>query len=80
MPNKLLQEIQKLSRDERLELIDEIWETIGDDIEQANLRAPAIIVIGEVVRLREKLRWFEKEAEIIAAPANIASYKSAIAA
>jgi putative addiction module component (TIGR02574 family) len=33
MASKLLQEIQKLSLDERLELIDEIWETIGDDSE-----------------------------------------------
>ena len=33
MPNKLMQEIEKLSRDERLDLIDEIWNTIGDDAE-----------------------------------------------
>jgi uroporphyrinogen III methyltransferase/synthase len=32
---------------------------IGTLIETAKFRPPAIIVIGEVVRLREKLNWFE---------------------
>ncbi len=34
--------------------------TIADVVEAAKFRPPAIIVIGEVVRLREKLNWFEK--------------------
>ncbi|MFB3785796.1 MAG: uroporphyrinogen-III C-methyltransferase [bacterium] len=33
--------------------------TIADQVEQSRLRPPGLIVIGEVVRLREKLNWFE---------------------
>jgi siroheme synthase len=28
--------------------------------EAANLRAPTLIIVGEVVTLRDKLRWFEE--------------------
>jgi uroporphyrin-III C-methyltransferase len=35
-------------------------ETIARDAERAGMRSPAVIVIGEVVRLRENLRWFEE--------------------
>ena len=35
-------------------------ESIAGDVERVGLRAPAVIVIGEVVRLRERVRWFEK--------------------
>ena len=34
-------------------------DSIADAAEQAEMRAPAVIVIGEVVRLRERLQWFE---------------------
>ncbi len=34
--------------------------TLGDLIRAANLKPPATIVIGDVVRLREKLNWFER--------------------
>jgi uroporphyrinogen III methyltransferase / synthase len=34
--------------------------TIADAVESAKFKPPAIIVIGEVVRLRGKLNWFEK--------------------
>jgi siroheme synthase len=34
-------------------------ETITDEAERAEMRAPAVIVVGEVVRLRERLQWFE---------------------
>ncbi len=34
-------------------------ETIADIVAAAGIGAPAIIVVGEVVRLREKLQWFE---------------------
>jgi uroporphyrinogen III methyltransferase/synthase len=34
--------------------------TIADRIEQADLKPPATVIIGEVVALREKLDWFEK--------------------
>lgn len=33
--------------------------TIADETKRAGLRAPAVIVIGEVVKLRERLKWFE---------------------
>jgi len=33
--------------------------TIADAIEQAGIRAPAVLVVGPVVGLREQLRWFE---------------------
>jgi uroporphyrinogen III methyltransferase/synthase len=34
-------------------------ETIQAEVEKAKLKAPALIVVGEVVHLREKLRWFD---------------------
>ena len=33
--------------------------TIADDAATSGMRPPAVIVIGEVVTLRERLRWFE---------------------
>jgi uroporphyrinogen III methyltransferase/synthase len=35
-------------------------ETIAGIVETSGLEAPAIVVIGEVVRLREELRWFDR--------------------
>lgn len=35
-------------------------DTIVDIVHQAGLKAPSIIVIGEVVKLRQTLKWFEK--------------------
>ncbi len=40
-------------------------ETIAVEAERAGLRAPAVIVVGEVVRLRERLSWFEQSPERI---------------
>jgi uroporphyrin-III C-methyltransferase len=34
--------------------------TIADEALRAGMRAPSVIVLGEVVRLRERLKWFEK--------------------
>jgi uroporphyrin-III C-methyltransferase len=34
--------------------------TIAREAERACLRAPAVIIVGEVVRLRERLSWFER--------------------
>jgi siroheme synthase len=39
--------------------------TLPDAIARAGLRAPAVIVIGETVRLRSTLEWFD--------PSNIAA-------
>lgn len=36
-------------------------DSIADQADQADIRAPAVIVIGEVVRLRERLNWFERD-------------------
>jgi uroporphyrinogen III methyltransferase/synthase len=33
--------------------------TIVDDVAAAKLKPPAVVVIGDVVRLRDKLRWFD---------------------
>ena len=34
--------------------------TLPAQAESANLRAPTLIIVGEVVTLRDKLRWFEE--------------------
>ncbi|MBF0125461.1 MAG: uroporphyrinogen-III C-methyltransferase [Magnetococcales bacterium] len=34
------------------------------DVQQHNIKPPAIIVVGEVVRLRQELAWFKEEAEV----------------
>jgi uroporphyrinogen III methyltransferase/synthase len=36
-------------------------ENIAGKVEEAKFRSPAIIIVGEVVKLREKLSWFEKK-------------------
>lgn len=33
--------------------------TVADEVERAELKAPAIVVIGDVVRERERMRWFD---------------------
>ena len=45
--------------------------TIAVEAERAGVRAPAVIVIGEVVRLRERLRWFETCGEVLDVAATI---------
>lgn len=35
--------------------------TIAKKVEEANFKPPAIILVGEVVKLREKLQWYEKK-------------------
>ncbi|MBN2712373.1 MAG: uroporphyrinogen-III C-methyltransferase [Planctomycetes bacterium] len=35
--------------------------TLADEVEKAGLKPPALIVIGDVVALRERIGWFEKK-------------------
>lgn len=37
---------------------------IAEIVQREQVKAPALIVVGEVVRLREQLQWFETNAEI----------------
>lgn len=39
--------------------------TIAVEAEQAGMRAPAVIIIGEVVRLRERLNWFGQNLGVV---------------
>jgi len=39
--------------------------SIADTVERLGFCAPAVIVIGEVVRLRERLRWFAEASPVI---------------
>jgi uroporphyrinogen III methyltransferase/synthase len=36
-------------------------EDIAEKVRQANFKSPAVIIVGEVVKLREKLAWIEKK-------------------
>lgn len=38
-------------------------DTLPDIVEKGNVKAPTLIIIGDVVRLRDKLRWFETAAD-----------------
>jgi uroporphyrin-III C-methyltransferase len=38
-------------------------ETIAVEAERVGMKAPAVIIVGEVVRLRERLNWFERSIE-----------------
>lgn len=45
-----------------------VTETLGKiavEAERVGLKAPAVIIVGEVVRLRERLNWFEESLESI---------------
>ncbi len=39
--------------------VDGSLATIANKVEQANITNPAIIIVGDVVKLREKLAWFD---------------------
>jgi uroporphyrinogen III methyltransferase/synthase len=34
-------------------------------VAEAGLRPPAVIVIGEVVRFRDRIRWFDRDPEAL---------------
>jgi uroporphyrin-III C-methyltransferase len=40
-------------------------DTIAEEAECVGMRAPAVIIVGEVVRLRERLNWFEQNLGVI---------------
>ena len=44
------------------ESIDGTLGTIADMVEEQQFKAPAVTIIGDVVKLRSKLNWFEKRA------------------
>jgi uroporphyrinogen III methyltransferase/synthase len=46
--------------------------TIAAEVERAGLEAPAVTVVGEVVRLRERLRWFDRDHAGALAGKNVA--------
>ncbi|MGY2895409.1 uroporphyrinogen-III C-methyltransferase [Deinococcus sp. UYEF24] len=46
--------------------------TIAAEVELAGLEAPAVTVVGEVVRLRERLRWFDRDHTGALAGKNVA--------
>lgn len=41
-------------------------ETIEKMVEEAAISHPAMVIVGEVVQLREKIRWFDKKEEVLA--------------
>jgi uroporphyrin-III C-methyltransferase len=40
------------------QIIEGTLDTIADEASRACLRAPSVIIVGDVVRLRERLKWF----------------------
>ena len=53
-------------------------QSIAEEAERKQVRAPAVIVIGEVVRLRERLNWFEKKlASPVASEATVVELQGA---
>lgn len=47
----------------RQQVVTGTLETIEAQVHQAKLKPPALIVVGEVVRLREELSWFDRTAD-----------------
>ena len=43
------------------EVLVSTLEHVVDDVHKAGIKAPAIIVVGDVVNLREQLRWFDNK-------------------
>jgi len=52
--------IQWGTRPEQRTLVGQL-DTITKDVQEQGLSNPSIIIVGEVVSLREKLQWFEKK-------------------
>lgn len=43
------------------EVLVSTLEHVVEDVEKAQIKAPAIIIVGDVVTLREKLQWFDNK-------------------
>ena len=52
--------------------------SIADDVERADFRGPAVIVVGEVVRLRKRLKWFAEDRPVTASQAAYHSAGSTV--
>ena len=39
--------------------------TIADEAHRVGMRPPGVIIVGEVVRLRERLNWFEDHLGVV---------------
>jgi uroporphyrin-III C-methyltransferase/precorrin-2 dehydrogenase/sirohydrochlorin ferrochelatase len=39
------------------------WRGLPQHVAEAGLRPPAVIVVGEVVRFRDRIRWFDRDPE-----------------
>jgi uroporphyrinogen III methyltransferase / synthase len=59
-PNTPVGIIQWGTRPEQRTLVGEL-NTIAERVKEAGFTNPSIIIVGEVVSLREKLQWFEKK-------------------
>jgi uroporphyrin-III C-methyltransferase/precorrin-2 dehydrogenase/sirohydrochlorin ferrochelatase len=59
MPAALVQ--QGTTRQQRV--LTGTLETLPGLVERSNVRAPTLVIVGDVVRLHEKLRWFEPDAD-----------------
>lgn len=51
--------IREGTRPEQTTLVATL-ETVADEVERAGIGAPSIVIIGDVVRLRDELRWFDR--------------------
>ena len=54
------------------ETVEGTLETVAANVRRAGLKAPATLVVGEVVRLRGELRWFDLDSSAHAAPRRVA--------
>jgi uroporphyrin-III C-methyltransferase/precorrin-2 dehydrogenase/sirohydrochlorin ferrochelatase len=59
--------IQQGTTSEQLTVIGTLA-TLSEQAKAAGLRPPSLIIVGEVVRLREKLAWFKNEKALSSAP------------
>jgi uroporphyrinogen III methyltransferase/synthase len=48
--------------------------TIGDLLKERDIKPPAVMVVGEVVKLRESLNWYETVIRTVVVPSPTAKY------